>query len=87
MQSASRTWTMPSSRWKLAPVGQTRTQLGWSQWWHCSGSKEARRRGKAPLRSALIQLRNTPRGTSFSALQATTQALQSMHFLESRTIA
>ncbi len=66
-------------------MGQTRTQEGCSQWWHCSGSKSMRSLGNSPWRSSLIQFRKLPTGTSFSALQATAQALQLMHFLESMT--
>src|SRR6516164_4557686 len=79
--------TMPSARWKEAPVGHTRTHAGSAQWWHCSGSEIASNLGYSPRSSTLSQLRLNSRGTLFSARQATTQALQLRHLRESITSA
>src|SRR6516164_5589649 len=78
--------TMPSALWKDAPVGQTRTQAGEAQWWHCSGSETASSLGYSPRISTLSQSRLYSSGTPFSARQATTQALQLRHLRESITI-
>jgi hypothetical protein len=84
-QSEEETKTIPSERCLEAPVGQTRTQAGSEQWWHCSGSNKAVRLGQSPFVSSLSQLRYLPSGTLFCALQDTAHALQLMHFLESTT--
>src|SRR5512142_469529 len=85
MQSASLITTIPSSRWYDAPVGQTRTHEGCSQWWHCSGSNDASSLGQTPRCSSLMRSREWPSGTWFSARHATTHALQLMHFFPSTT--
>ncbi len=43
--------------------------------------------GYLPLSATFTQVRQTPRGTPYSALQATTQDMHPMHFLRSITMA
>ena len=77
--------TMPSSRTKQHPVGHTGTHGGFSQCRQASGRISTARLGNVPTSVVRIHRRFTPRGTSFSTLQATEQAAQPTH--EARSIA
>ncbi|MNT69701.1 hypothetical protein D3C72_2080340 [compost metagenome] len=69
---------MPSSRWKVAPVGQTSRQAGSAQWLQSLGNIK-REAGASSAATSLTSywltvVRNWPRGGWFSMVQATVQA-------------
>ena len=77
--------TIPSGRLNIAVVGQTSTHGGSSQWLQRRTAMSRRDSGKVPRSTYLTQVRLTPRGTSFSDLQAVVQAWQPMHEVWSMT--
>jgi hypothetical protein len=79
MQREGSKSTIPSLRRYIAATGQTATQGGLSQWLQRVTWKHRRVLGNSPLSTHRTQVRNTPRGTWFSDLQATEQAWQPMH--------
>lgn len=77
LQPIHRSWSMstiPSGRWCIAFVGQMSTQGGSAQWLHRMTAKWRRTSGNRPTSTFFTQVRKTPRGTSFSDLQAVVQA-------------
>ena len=78
--------TMPLSSWYVALVGQLRRQMGFSHWLHMEGTKETLTKGYFPFSICLTQVRNTPSGTSISALHATEHAWHPVHRRRSTTI-
>jgi hypothetical protein len=74
---------MPSSRWDVAPVGQTSMQAGLPQWLQSTGRKTLRAAGYFPTSFSKTLLKKIPGGVACSALQAMVQALQPMQMLRS----
>ena len=72
--------TIPSSRMNKAVTGQMGTQGASEQWLHRMTLKARCVLGKPPFSMYLTQVRLTPIGVSCSALQATVQAWQPIHF-------
>src|SRR6266404_1979554 len=68
--------TMPSSVGKMHSTGQTAAQGGSVQ---CMQAIDTERSPGLPSLMVTTRRRLMPQGTSFSFLQAVTQALQSMH--------
>ncbi len=85
MQTLLSNSTMPSARWNIASVGQMRTQGGIGAVIAARDLEMAAGVGIAPVSTYLTQVRYTPRGTSFSLLQAVEQAWQPMHLRLSMT--
>src|SRR3989337_3334686 len=77
--------TIPSARLNIAVVGQTFTHGASAQWLQRRTATSRRVSGKVPRSTYLTQVRLTPRGTSFSDLQAVVQAWQPMHEVWSMT--
>ena len=74
MQLDASNSTIPSARWYIAVTGQMRTQGGLAQWLQRVTWKWRVTSGYAPVSTYLTHVRLTPRGTSFSDLQAVEQA-------------
>ena len=74
MHCAGSTSTMPSGRFASAETGQIVTHGAAVHWLQRSTVKERFTVGNAPSSVYLTQVRNEPRGTSFSDLHATVQA-------------
>ena len=85
MQRSPLKSTMPSGRLYSATVGQIVTHGASVQWLQRSTVKYRRVFGNWPFSMYFTQVRNAPNGTSFSALQASVQAWQPMHFRWSMT--
>src|SRR2546425_4762403 len=81
MHSDSSKSTRPSSRWYIAVTGQISTHGASSQWLQRSTAKWRRTAGNSPTSTFFTQVRNTPRATSFSDLQAGGQAGEPIHFV------
>src|SRR6266508_1556118 len=79
--------TMPSGRRYMAAVGQAATQGASSHWLHRVTWKARRVWGNVPTSTYFTYVRLTPRGTSFSDLQAVVQAWQPMQAVWSMTLA
>ena len=77
----------PSSTLYVASTGQARTHGGSSQWLHRRGRKCFFTVGYVPTTLYGTQVRFTPSGVSYSALQATWQAMQPMQRRVSTTMA
>ena len=77
--------TMPSGRLNIAVVGQISTHGGSSQWLQRRTAMSRRVAGKVPRSTYLTHVRLTPKGTSFSDLQAVVQAWQPMQLVWSMT--
>ena len=81
------TLTIPPSATCEAPVGQFFTHGASVQWLQRSERISAASFGNSPRTSSTTQSRQKPSGTSFSALQARTQALQPTHWRVSTAMA
>jgi hypothetical protein len=73
--------TMPSGRWNIAPVGQISTHGGSAQWLQRRTAIWRRVAGNVPVSTYFTHVRKTPKGTSFSDLQAVVQAWQPMQLV------
>src|SRR5437870_3243394 len=72
--------TMPSFLVKSAVTGQISTHGASAQWLQRMTENSLRVSGNVPFSIYLTHVRLTPTGTSCSALQATVQAWQPIHF-------
>ena len=78
MQTFGSMSTIPSARLSNAVTGQIVMQGASVHWLQRNTVKWRRTDGKLPVSVYLTQVRNVPRGTSFSALHATVHAWQPM---------
>jgi hypothetical protein len=77
---------MPSSLCKLAPVGQTSTQAGSSQWLQSIGTMTFSVVGNFPRSLINTLFQRIPRGKKCSSLQEIEQPQHPTHFFKSITI-
>ena len=80
MQRSPSKSTIPSSRVNIAVTGQIVVHGASSQWLQRRTLNNRFVSGKVPFSMYLTQVRLTPRGISCSALHATVQAWQPIHF-------